>query len=75
MRILNILAYLRQESPCVKQHPRPSCAFDRKKEDGGRCDLLLPPSWNEDRGAGKFLSRGSAKIKAELGFNFNDEIE
>jgi S-adenosylmethionine:tRNA ribosyltransferase-isomerase len=46
-----------------------------KKETGGRCELLLLPSWNGRQGDWEVLVRGSGKIKGRTRIQFNDEIE
>jgi S-adenosylmethionine:tRNA ribosyltransferase-isomerase len=46
-----------------------------KKENGGRCELLLLPSWNGRQGEWEVLVRGAAKIKKRTRVRFNDGIE
>jgi len=46
-----------------------------KKETGGRCELLLLPSWNGRQGRWEVLVRGSAKIRREIRIRFDDGIE
>jgi len=46
-----------------------------KKETGGRCELLLLPSWNGRQGEWEVLVRGSGKIKKRTRIRFNDGIE
>jgi S-adenosylmethionine:tRNA ribosyltransferase-isomerase len=46
-----------------------------KKETGGRCELLLLPSWNGRQGEWEVLVRRSGKIKKRTRIRFNDGIE
>jgi S-adenosylmethionine:tRNA ribosyltransferase-isomerase len=46
-----------------------------KKETGGRCELLLLPSWNGRQGKFEALVRGSGKIKGRTHIQFDDGIE
>lgn len=46
-----------------------------KKETGGRCELLLLPSWNGRQGGWEVLVRGSGKIKGRTRIRFTDGIE
>ena len=72
----NILAYLRPGDLLVLNNTRVLPArLIGKKETGGRCELLLLPSWNGRQGNWEVLVRGSAKIKGRTRIQFNDEIE
>ena len=72
----NILAYLHPGDLLVLNNTRVLPArLIGKKETGGRCELLLLPSWNGRQGNWEVLVRGSAKIKGRTRIQFNDEIE
>jgi len=42
------------------------------KETGGRCEVLLIPSWNGNRGEWEVLIRGSGKLKRRTQIQFSD---
>jgi len=42
------------------------------KETGGRCEVLLVPSWNGNRGEWEVLIRGSGKLKRRTRIQFSD---
>jgi len=46
-----------------------------KKETGGKCELLLLPSWNGRQGDWKVLIKGAAKIKGRTLIRFNEGID
>jgi S-adenosylmethionine:tRNA ribosyltransferase-isomerase len=45
-----------------------------KKETGGKCEVLLVPSWNGKEGDWEVLIRGIAKIKGRVRIDFGDDI-
>ena len=45
-----------------------------KKETGGKCEVLLIPSWNGNQGEWEVLIRGSGKIKQRTRIQFGDDI-
>jgi S-adenosylmethionine:tRNA ribosyltransferase-isomerase len=45
-----------------------------KKETGGKCEVLLIPSWNGNQGEWEVLVRGSGKIKQRTRIQFGDDI-
>ena len=72
----NILAYLHPGDLLVLNNTRVLPArLMGKKETGGKCELLLLPSWNGRQGHWEVLVRGSGKIKGSTRIQFNDEIE
>ena len=72
----NILNYLHPEDLLVVNNTRVLPArLIGKKETGGKCELLLLPSWNGRQGEWEVLVRGSGKIKGRTRIRFNDGIE
>jgi S-adenosylmethionine:tRNA ribosyltransferase-isomerase len=72
----NILNYLHPGDLLVLNNTRVLPArLIGKKETGGRCELLLLPSWNGRQGDWEVLVRGSGKIKGKTRIQFNDGIE
>ncbi len=72
----NILTYLHAGDLLVLNNSRVLPArLIGKKETGGRCELLLLPSWNGRQGNWEVLVRGSGKIRGRTRIQFNDEIE
>jgi S-adenosylmethionine:tRNA ribosyltransferase-isomerase len=72
----NILNYLHPEDLLVVNNTRVLPArLIGKKETGGRCELLLVPSWNGRQGQWQVVVRGSGKIKGRTRIRFNDGIE
>src|SRR4030043_2179964 len=72
----NILNYLHPEDLLVMNNTRVLPArLIGKKETGGRCELLLLPSWNGRQGDWKVLIKGAGKIKGRTRSRFNDGIE
>jgi S-adenosylmethionine:tRNA ribosyltransferase-isomerase len=72
----NILDYLRPGDLLVLNNTRVLPArLIGKKETGGKCELLLLPSWNGRQGKWEVLVRGSAKIKGRTRIRFDDGIE
>jgi S-adenosylmethionine:tRNA ribosyltransferase-isomerase len=60
----NILNYLHPGDLLVLNNTRVLPArLIGKKETGGKCELLLLPSWNGRQGDWEVLVRGSGKIK------------
>jgi S-adenosylmethionine:tRNA ribosyltransferase-isomerase len=45
-----------------------------KKETGGKCEVLLVPSWNGKEGDWEVLIKGAAKIKGRVRIDFGDDI-
>jgi S-adenosylmethionine:tRNA ribosyltransferase-isomerase len=45
-----------------------------KKETGGKCEILLIPSWNGDRGEWKALIKGLGKVKPGTRIRFGDDV-
>jgi S-adenosylmethionine:tRNA ribosyltransferase-isomerase len=69
----SILAYLHPGDLLVLNNTRVLPArLIGKKETGGRCELLLLPSWNGQQGEWKVLVRGSGKIKKRTRIQFGD---
>ena len=46
-----------------------------KKLTGGKCEVLLIPSWNGEQGRWKVLIRGSGKIKRRTRIQFGDDLD
>ena len=72
----NIRAYLHPGDLLVLNNTRvlPARLIGRK-ETGGKCEVLLLPSWNGRQGDWEVLVRGSGKINGRIRIQFNDEIE
>ena len=72
----NLLNYLHPGDLLVLNNTRVLPArLIGKKETGGRCELLLLPSWNGRQGDWEVLVRGSGKIKGKIRIQFNGGIE
>ena len=72
----NIISYLHPGDLLVLNNSRVLPArLIGKKETGGRCELLLLPSWNGRQGEWKVLVKGSGKIKKRTRIQFNNGIE
>jgi S-adenosylmethionine:tRNA ribosyltransferase-isomerase len=72
----NILDYLHPGDLLVLNNTRVLPArLIGKKDTGGRCEMLLLPSWNGRQGKWEVLVRGSGKIKGRTRIRFNDGME
>jgi len=72
----NILDYLHPQDLLVVNNTRVLPArLVGKKETGGRCEILLLPSWNGRQGDWKVLIKGAGKIKGRSLIRFSQGIE
>jgi len=72
----NILDYLHPQDLLVVNNTRVLPArLVGKKETGGRCEILLLPSWNGRQGDWKVLIKGAGKIKGRSLIRFSQGID
>lgn len=75
-QFFNILTYLRPGDLLVLNNTRVLPArLLGKKETGGKCELLLLPSWNGRQGHWKVLVKGASRIKGKARIRFDRGIE
>ncbi|NWF92347.1 MAG: tRNA preQ1(34) S-adenosylmethionine ribosyltransferase-isomerase QueA [Syntrophaceae bacterium] len=74
-RFGDILAYLDSGDLLVMNNTRVLPArLIGKKESGGKCEILLIPSWNGNKGKWNALIKGSSRVKPGTRIQFGDDL-